>query len=384
MKRFLIVLLTVVLLVASVQISPVSADSTCGTTYTVQRGDYLSKIAKLCGTTTAAMLDANPSITNWNLIYPGQVLKIPSSTTPAPGIGGSVYIAKPGDTLNSIAALFKVSLQDLLKVNPSIADPNRIETGQKITLPTGAASVRTAGVSPVAGKAGDLVTLAVTGFKANAYLEIRFGLNENETEVVGNLQTDARGAILQTVGIPSSAKEGKSYIFLVRVRTSSAEKAVSNSFLIGQSSGGNPSVYTVVRGDTLRKIADRFGTTVAAILAANPSISNPNVIYVGQRVTIPASGKGPAVTVLPLEAAPGAKVKVVADGFPANQPVDIRLGVEGKEVVLVVDAKTDTSGYLNQEVTVPASAKSGEKWVVRILTTEIAKTVEASGTLRIK
>lgn len=47
--------------------------------------------------------------------------------------------------------------------------------------------------------------------------------------------------------------------------------------------------YFVVKGDTLRIIATKFGTSVDAILKANPKISNPNIIYVGQAITIPAS-----------------------------------------------------------------------------------------------
>lgn len=46
--------------------------------------------------------------------------------------------------------------------------------------------------------------------------------------------------------------------------------------------------YVVQRGDTLRKIADKFGTTVEAILKVNPQITNANVIYAGQSITIPA------------------------------------------------------------------------------------------------
>jgi LysM repeat protein len=49
-------------------------------------------------------------------------------------------------------------------------------------------------------------------------------------------------------------------------------------------------VYTVRQGDTLRKIAARFGVTIAAILRANPQITNPDRIYIGQRITIPSGG----------------------------------------------------------------------------------------------
>ena len=47
--------------------------------------------------------------------------------------------------------------------------------------------------------------------------------------------------------------------------------------------------YYVAPGDTLRKIAVKFNTTVDAILRVNPQISNPNVIYVGQAISIPAA-----------------------------------------------------------------------------------------------
>lgn len=46
-------------------------------------------------------------------------------------------------------------------------------------------------------------------------------------------------------------------------------------------------VYVVKRGDTLTRIAARFGTSVRAILAANPHVKNPNVIRTGQRLVIP-------------------------------------------------------------------------------------------------
>ena len=45
-------------------------------TYTVKRGDTLTKIAKMFGTTVAAIAKLN-NIRDVNKIYAGQVLKIP-------------------------------------------------------------------------------------------------------------------------------------------------------------------------------------------------------------------------------------------------------------------------------------------------------------------
>ena len=56
--------------------------------------------------------------------------------------------------------------------------------------------------------------------------------------------------------------------------------------------------YTVQPGDTLYAIAARFGTTVQEIVAAN-NISNPNIIHVGQVLTIPGEGGEPGPTATP-------------------------------------------------------------------------------------
>lgn len=49
----------------------------------------------------------------------------------------------------------------------------------------------------------------------------------------------------------------------------------------------SPHVYTVVLGDTITKIAKRFGVTTAQLLSANPQIKNANSIKPGDKITIP-------------------------------------------------------------------------------------------------
>ena len=44
--------------------------------------------------------------------------------------------------------------------------------------------------------------------------------------------------------------------------------------------------YTVVKGDTLWGISRRYGMTLNRIISLNPQISNPNLIYPGQKVRI--------------------------------------------------------------------------------------------------
>jgi LysM repeat protein len=50
---------------------------------------------------------------------------------------------------------------------------------------------------------------------------------------------------------------------------------------------GLPNSYTVVSGDTTSKIAADFNITLDGLLAANPAITNPDAIQVGQVINIP-------------------------------------------------------------------------------------------------
>lgn len=52
--------------------------------------------------------------------------------------------------------------------------------------------------------------------------------------------------------------------------------------------------YTVEAGDLLGTIAQRFGVSLDEILAANPQITDPNTIQIGDVVTIPEPAEEPA------------------------------------------------------------------------------------------
>src|SRR5574341_1144110 len=57
--------------------------------------------------------------------------------------------------------------------------------------------------------------------------------------------------------------------------------------------GNGYAIYIVARGDTLKALAARFGTTMAVLGSLN-SLSNYNLIYQGQRLTVPTGGGAPA------------------------------------------------------------------------------------------
>ncbi|MBE3583307.1 MAG: LysM peptidoglycan-binding domain-containing protein [Limnochordaceae bacterium] len=113
-------------------------------------------------------------------------------------------------------------------------------------------------------------------------------------------------------------------------------------------------VVTIQPGDTLWVLANRYGTTLAAIRAANPQITDPNRLQVGQRVCIPAAGAAPGPApappprVMPLPAnlatppSPSydheqmaAELRWLAGRYPFLQLTSIGNSVEGRPLMLM-------------------------------------------------
>lgn len=93
-------------------------------TYLVKSGDTLTAIAKRYNTTVDILCDLN-EIENKNLIYPGQVLQLPTT---------NIYTVKKGDTLSEIASAHETTVDKLVILN-NIKNKNLIYPGQKLKMP---------------------------------------------------------------------------------------------------------------------------------------------------------------------------------------------------------------------------------------------------------
>ncbi|HLY26936.1 MAG TPA: LysM peptidoglycan-binding domain-containing protein [Aggregatilineales bacterium] len=153
------------------------------TTYTVQAGDHLFRIALRFGVTTSALAAYN-GIVNPDLIFTGQVLKIPPggttvpASTPAPGTtatpvpssgGGQVgtYTVQQGDTLSALAARYGTTVAAISALN-GIVNPNLIFVGQVLKIPGATGSGSTSG-------GGSVQPSTVSGFDVGGQVLGSFG-----------------------------------------------------------------------------------------------------------------------------------------------------------------------------------------------------------------
>ncbi|WP_279230116.1 LysM domain-containing protein [Eubacterium sp. am_0171] len=94
----------------------------------MKSGDTLSGIAEKYGTTYQQLAQMN-GISNPDLIYSGQELKINGTADPAV----KMYTVKSGDTLSGIAARYNTAYQKLAQIN-GIGNPDLIHPGQVIKI----------------------------------------------------------------------------------------------------------------------------------------------------------------------------------------------------------------------------------------------------------
>lgn len=124
-----------ILLVSSVAAAPASAQAataklTCTQYHTVQRGEYLTKIARMYGVSWRWLAEVN-NLANPSIIYPGQGLCVElKQVTP---VCTAYHTVKRGEYLSKIANLYGVSWRWLAEIN-KLPNPNRIFTGQALCV----------------------------------------------------------------------------------------------------------------------------------------------------------------------------------------------------------------------------------------------------------
>ncbi len=167
--------------------------------------------------------------------------------TPAPMLtptaipaAGFPYTVRWGDTLFSIAQRFGTTVEAIARLN-NISDPDTLFAGQQLTIP---------GAAPQ-GAIEHVVQRGETLFS----IALRYGTTVEAIASANRIFNPDLIFIGQRLTIPG-----------------------------GMAPSGR--IHIVRRGENLTSIALRYGTTPQAIAVAN-NLSNPDLVYVGQRLRIP-------------------------------------------------------------------------------------------------
>ena len=110
-------------------------------------------------------------------------------------------------------------------------------------------------------------------------------------------------------------------------------------------------VHTVVAGDNLFRISLRYNVTINDIAAAN-GISTPNIIVVGQQLTIPGctSGGSPTTPTTPVPS--GGQTYTVQQGDTLFE-ISMRFGVPVNSIAAANGISNINLIYINQQLRIP-------------------------------
>ncbi len=119
--------------------------------------------------------------------------------------------------------------------------------------------------------------------------------------------------------------------------------------------GNGYATYIVARGDTLKSLADRFGTSMSTLASLN-GIYNYNLIYEGQRLTVPSGSGVPAPAPSPYPQPAAAGTYVVQWG-ESMRKIAARLNVSLADLLAVnPQIRNPNVIFPGQVINIPASA----------------------------
>ncbi len=213
-----------------------------GQIYTIRSGDTIYRLALRYEISVDSILAANPGL-DPDSLQVGRRICIPVPACP----GGQLYTIKAGDTIYRIAQSFEMSVDALLAANPGI-DPDRLYIGQKICIPGEEPEPEFCeGGEIYVIRAGDTIYRLAQQYSVSVdeIIAANPGINPNRLQIG------------QQICIPRSSVECPGR------------------------------VYVVKPGDNLYRLAQQWNVTLSAILDANPQITDPDNLSVGQNICVP-------------------------------------------------------------------------------------------------
>lgn len=206
-----------------------------------------------------------------------------------------VYIVKPGDRLADIAARYNTSASAIMHAN-NLANADVIFPGQRLTIPGGDGSA----ASSAATSAGTVTAtvVATSGDSSDSgealssatdvYHTVKLG---DSLEKIGRAYGVSASALIQAnrVANPNLLWVGQRLLIPAGGDSPTATPEPTAATPTPAPTVARPAVHEVQAGETLSQIAQRYDTTVAALIGAN-GLGSADLIYVGMRLTIPKPG----------------------------------------------------------------------------------------------
>lgn len=193
------------------------------------------------------------------------------------------YVVQPGDTLAKIAAQFNTTVEDIVKLN-NIDNPNLIFTGQLLLIPL--EPIPTPSPSPTPEP---IPTITYTVQPGDTLYKIaqKFGTSVDTLSKLNSIKD------------PDLIYPGQTLLIPVPTPSPSPTPTPTPTPSPSPSPTPIPTInYTVLPGDTLFKIAQKFNTTVGTLVSLN-NITDPNLIIAGQVLLVPAPAPTPTPTPSP-------------------------------------------------------------------------------------
>ncbi|GGG02358.1 hypothetical protein GCM10010912_53960 [Paenibacillus albidus] len=103
----------------------------------VKQGDTLYALSQKYGVPLLKMIEANPQISNEDVLSVGAKVKIPTVPVPVPDSSEVYYkhTVKQGDSLWKLSKAWGIALKEMIDANPQLKNPNALLVGEVVNVP---------------------------------------------------------------------------------------------------------------------------------------------------------------------------------------------------------------------------------------------------------
>jgi len=255
-------------------------------THEVTNGDTLWSLSKEYNTPLKSILAIN-NVEDEDTLSLGQIIKIPQDNLPVADF--STHIVKKGETLWSIAKEYKLATSSLILAN-NLRNSELISIGQVMKIPSHTNTIAGTNLvnQAVIDKKNNNMNKDISqpeNTEPIRSIAKEYKLATSSLILANNLRNEELISIGPQIEIPSTKNTTSETNIIAQPVI---EKKNNN---IKQPETVEPIVYTVKAGDNLWNISRKYGVSVAVITDIN-HLGDKDLLSLGQKLEIPGVGGG--------------------------------------------------------------------------------------------